>query len=499
LQVLTAQLREFFVSPVSPHSIMKKARIAAIAALVSITACEGLKEAMTAHVDVVARAEKQELSVQRFADMMASSPQLPLVKPVAEQVADVWVNYQLLAKAAAVGDSMTDTVMIDKAMASAYESSKVQKWMAQVQQSFQIDTSNLEAAYNEGTRLLSARHILFPLAAAQQGSGSDSVMRRAESVRRQINDRNFAALAKQHGSDGTKDTGGDLGVFPPQAMVAEFSRAVAALKPGEIGPIVRTDFGYHIVRRNTFAEARQQFAAMYTQAMQQTAQSTFFDGVEKGNKVEVKPNAAKVVKDVAADLEGHKNDRTIIATSTAGNFTAADVAQVINSIPPREQAQARQQLQSTPDSLFPQMVKGLVYNKLLLKQADSAGIKLDTAEVSQARRVFTGLVQNAWAGLRVSPALLADSATTPADRERLAAARADAYLGRLLLGQENFVEVPPPLAEALREKYDATIKPAGIARALEVAQKTRATADSSRAASQPKSAVPMPDTGAIKR
>ena len=47
---------------------MKKARIAAIAALVSITACEGLKEAMTAHVDVVARAEKQELSVQRFAD-----------------------------------------------------------------------------------------------------------------------------------------------------------------------------------------------------------------------------------------------------------------------------------------------------------------------------------------------------------------------------------------------------------------------------------------------
>ena len=475
---------------------MKKARIAAIAALVSITGCDGLKEAMTAHVDVVARAEKQELSVQRLADMMAGS-QIALAKPVVEQVADVWVNYQLLAKAAAVGDSMTDTVMIDKAMASAYESSKVQKWMLQVQQSFQIDTSNMEAAYNEGTRLLSARHILFALPAAQQGSGSDSVMRRAESVRRQINDKNFAAMAKQHGSDGTKDSGGDLGVFPPQSMVPEFSRAVAALKPGEIGPIVRTDFGYHIVRRNTFAEARQQFAAMYAQAMQQTAQSTHFDGVLSGNKVEVKPNAAKVVKDVAADLEGHKNDRTVIATSTAGNFTAAEVARLINSIPQREQA--RQQLQNAPDSAFPQMVKGLVYNKLLVKQADSAGIKLDTAEVSQARRAFTGLVQNAWAGLRVSPALLADSATTPADRERLAAARVDAYLGRLLLQQENFVEIPPPLAEALREKYDASIKPAGIARALEMATKTRATADSSRAASQPKSAVPMPDTGASRR
>jgi len=213
---------------------MKKARIAAIAALVSITACEGLKEAMTAHVDVVARAEKQELSVQRFADMMAGSPQLPLAKPVAEQVADVWVNYQLLAKAAAVGDSMTDTVMIDKVMKVAYENSKIRKWVEQVKQGFKVDTSNMEAAYNAGTELLSARHILFALPAAQQGSGSDSVMRRAESVRKQINDKNFAALAKQHGSDGTKDSGGDLGVFPPQSMVPEFSRAVAALKPGEI-------------------------------------------------------------------------------------------------------------------------------------------------------------------------------------------------------------------------------------------------------------------------
>ena len=73
-------------------------------------------------------------------------------------------------------------------------------------------------------------------------------------------------------------------------------------------------------------------------------------------------------------------------------------------------------------------------------------------------------------------------------------------MGRLLLGQEaGIVEVPPPLVDALREKYDASIKPAGITRALEVAQKTRAAADSSRAASQPKSAVPMPDTGASKR
>lgn len=52
---------------------MNTVRIAALAALVPLMACDGLKEAMTAHVDVVARAESQELSVERLADLMGNS------------------------------------------------------------------------------------------------------------------------------------------------------------------------------------------------------------------------------------------------------------------------------------------------------------------------------------------------------------------------------------------------------------------------------------------
>ena len=472
---------------------MSKVRLAALAALVSVSACEGLKEAMTAHVDVVAKAEKQELSVQRLADMMGKS-QLPLGKPVAEQVAYVWVSYQLLGKAAAAGDSLVDTVLIDKVMWPVYANSKTQKWMQIVQQRLSVDTTNMEAAYNEGTRLLSARHILFPVPEGQSATGSDSVMRRAEAVRRQVNDRNFAALAKQHSGDpNNKDSGGDLGVFTPQQMVPEFSRAVAALKPGEVGPLLRTQYGYHIIRRNTFAEARQQFATLYAGSLQQTAQSTFVAGVISSAKVEVKPNAPKVVKEVAADLDGHKGDRTSIATSVLGNFTAGDVARWVGSMSQREQM--RDRIQSAPDSFLPDFVKSLMLNELLLKQADSAGIKLDTAEIASVRNAFKSLVRNAWAGLRISPELLADSAKTEADRERLAAARIDAYMGRLLLQQEGYIDIPPPLAEALREKYDASIKPAGITRALELAQKMRAASDSTKTSGQPKSAVPIPDTG----
>ena len=248
---------------------MLRARIAALAALVLVTACEGLKEAMTAHVDVVARAEKQELSVQKLADWMGSS-QIPVAKPVLEQIAQAWVSYQLLAKAASAGDSLVDTVLIDKVMAPVYGQTKSRRWAEMVQARLAIDTSNLESAFNAG-HLLAARHILFQVPQTQQATGSDSIMRRAEAIRKTATAQNFAALAKQHGSDGTKDVVGDLGVFPPQQMIPEFTQAVRAMKPGEIGPLVHTQFGYHIVRRSTYNEVRDQFNAQYAGMLRSTA------------------------------------------------------------------------------------------------------------------------------------------------------------------------------------------------------------------------------------
>lgn len=474
---------------------MNTVRIAALAALVPLMACDGLKEAMTAHVDVVARAESQELSVERLADLMGNS-QVPLAKPVAEQIADVWVSYQLLGRAAADGDSLVDTDLIDKVMWPVYTQSKTQKWLTVVQGGFTVDTTNaaMEAAFNKGD-LLSAKHILFQIEPGTAATASDSVKARAEGVLQRTTDGNFAALAKQYGSDGTKDTGGDLGVFPRHgAMVEEFASAVAALKPGEIGPLVRTQFGWHIVRRNTYAEVRDQFVPQYEAAMRQSANSTFFVGVEQAGKVDVKPNAAKMVKEVAVDLNGHKGDRTVVATSVLGNFTAGDVARWLSGWAQRDQV--RGQLQQAPDSLVPNFVKSLLLNELLLKQADSAGITLDSTEVNSVRTAFKGLVQNSWAGLRVSPAMLADSAKDKAEMRRVAANRVDGYVTRLLANQEQYIEIPPPLADALREKYDGTVRGAGIDRAVELATRIRAAADSTRAAAAPPSAVPMPaDTG----
>lgn len=59
----------------------------------------------------------------------------------------------------------------------------------------------------------------------------------------------FAAMARQFGTDGTKDQGGDLGWFEEGRMVPEFSKAVfAASSPGLLPNLVETSFGYHIIK-----------------------------------------------------------------------------------------------------------------------------------------------------------------------------------------------------------------------------------------------------------
>ncbi len=65
-------------------------------------------------------------------------------------------------------------------------------------------------------------------------------------------------------------------------------------------------------------------------------------------------------------------------------------------------------------------------------------------------------------------------------------------MDRAMNGQAQIVPIPVPLANALAEKFDASINRAGLDRATERAQKIRASADSARAAQQPRSEVPIP-------
>jgi len=61
-------------------------------------------------------------------------------------------------------------------------------------------------------------------------------------------DKSFAELAEEYSEDASGINGGDLGYFTAGQMLPEFEKAAFALKAGETSDIVKTQFGYHIIK-----------------------------------------------------------------------------------------------------------------------------------------------------------------------------------------------------------------------------------------------------------
>jgi len=59
----------------------------------------------------------------------------------------------------------------------------------------------------------------------------------------------FTTLATLYSEDpGSSSKGGELGFFTRGDMVGEFEAAAFALKPGEVSPVIETQFGFHIIQ-----------------------------------------------------------------------------------------------------------------------------------------------------------------------------------------------------------------------------------------------------------
>jgi peptidyl-prolyl cis-trans isomerase C len=122
-----------------------------------------------------------------------------------------------------------------------------------------VTDAEVQKAYADGAKeyeQVKARHILIApkgSAAAQTGKKEltdDEAKAKAEDLRKQIvAGANFDELAKKESDDtGSGARGGDLGSFGHGQMVAEFEQAAFAAKVGDVTPVVKTQFGYHIIK-----------------------------------------------------------------------------------------------------------------------------------------------------------------------------------------------------------------------------------------------------------
>lgn len=90
-------------------------------------------------------------------------------------------------------------------------------------------------------------HILLAIEPSAKVEDSAKVL--ATELRRRILDgADFASISAQYSSLGAGAAGGDLGYVSREDVVEEFGRAAFNLSVGDISGVIRTEFGYHIIK-----------------------------------------------------------------------------------------------------------------------------------------------------------------------------------------------------------------------------------------------------------
>jgi peptidyl-prolyl cis-trans isomerase D len=112
--------------------------------------------------------------------------------------------------------------------------------------------SDIESHYKQNIEQFStpeqvhALHILLKT----EGKDEAAVKKQAEDVLKQAKGgADFGELAKKYSEDdGSKVKGGDLNFFGRGQMVPEFDQAAFSMQPGQISDLVKTQFGFHIIK-----------------------------------------------------------------------------------------------------------------------------------------------------------------------------------------------------------------------------------------------------------
>src|SRR5215472_1499437 len=156
-----------------------------------------------------------------------------------------------------------------------------------------VPPADVERAYNDNIDQYStaeqvrASHILLKT----EGKDDAAVKAKAEDILKQARaGADFGELAKKYSEDeGSAKNGGDLDYFTRGKMVPEFETAAFAMQPGQISDLVKSPFGYHIIKvtdkkvgtRRTLADMRQQLTDQLAYERAQLQASELAANLEK--------------------------------------------------------------------------------------------------------------------------------------------------------------------------------------------------------------------------
>lgn len=447
--------------------------------------------------NVVARVGDYRLTVDDVVRLLVDEEHLPTEASVVESLAELWIDYTLLAEAT-LADSTYDRLELEALVRQRIDQEMI---LALRDSVIQVDTSITDSELSdlyaaEAPEVeLHARHIMmtYPLEATQ--TQRDSVRALLTQLRTRImGGARFEDIARQYSQDpGSASNGGDLGFFSRGEMVQPFEEAVMALQQGQVSDVVETPMGLHLIRLEErrvrdFAEVAAAFRARVLQDRTNDAESTFVANLEGPAGLEIAEDAFDVTRELArnptVELSRRAARRPLISWAN-GEYTAGEMLQLLQF----EEPTLRERVAVATDDELDDFLRDVGRRDLLVTEARTSGLEASRARIDSLTSQVSAqlLAAAASVGLR-------DIEVAPGEEVEAAVKRGVmASLADNLSGATRIVPLGL-VGFQLREGVPTAINSTGVGRALLSISQVRAGRGPSPLEQVPDSAAAAQDS-----
>src|SRR6266478_3474281 len=315
-------------------------RLGLIVTLLPLAGCSALRDAFSAHAQVAGAAAGQILTVDRLAQVVGHAQRIPIRPDVLTGVANVYLDYAVFAAELGRGRDLHDSALV---LASQWPVAAQLKWERYHDQLVatrgKLTPVQADSAFQAGTVRL-FQHILIripqsavPMVEQQKEKQAAALLRQAAAQR----GFNFAQLARRYSEDpGSKTKGGYLPATPRGQFVPAFESAAWLLAQGAMTAVVRTPFGFHIIRRPPLAEVRDSFHADLENVRAARFDSLYLDSLANQRQLKAVSGAPALVRQAVPQIVSARSDTRTLATYKGGTFHVKDLARWLLALDPND-------------------------------------------------------------------------------------------------------------------------------------------------------------------
>lgn len=423
---------------------------------------------------LVARAGSHVWSVEQATELLTLQPELPVEPEVVRALADLWIDYTLLA-AAAERDTTLATVDVSPLVLDLVKEQLVLELRDSVVTVEPLADDEFRARYvaEAPGSLVRARHIFLAWPADPTPARRDSLLRELDGVRRRVVEggEDFAAVASEVSQDSaTVQDGGTLPIFGRGQVSPELEAAAFALEPGEVSGPIESSAGLHLIQvEERLMPTVERFRSDLLARMVAAAESTYVASLEAQAQPQVVRDAAQRVRSLARNYRSPLSDteaaRPLVAYQ-GGAVTQGEFLWFLQAQAP----ELRAQVAEAPDDALPlRVLRGVAHQELLVLAALSRGWTVPPERQEEAAAAARANLVGAARQLGLLPVEVGYDELPEEAVTRVV----DGLLSGMLTGAVREVTPLGPMSYILRQGSGSRVVEAGLAEVVARVQELR--------------------------